>query len=419
MLILDAVTKSLKIVLAGNVTTNQLQVTTHWIDITTTTFTPGSTDTVTNQTTAVEIVGAPAASTQRVIKAISVHNADTAAATVIIQYVSATGTRQPIKVTLQTLENLSYEDGMGWQVLDANGGMIRGTNVDNTAYGVGWSGKTTIAPSEKIVYDQMQLKLTGSYASAAEITTGTEAAKAIAPVQLVVPLFSQRGNYEYLRIMNNVTNPTYQMDVNAIIGVNGQNYVPDITIDITASGANGLATGAEEASTWYYISIATKADKTTCGLFSKTSSPVLPAGYIQSVLVGAVYNNASSNFNLMTQYGNVCACAAVQIIDGGTSATWAATGAVTAIVPPTATKVYGVGTVGGNTSSAVAVFLYLAAKTDGLGVSYLGGDIASTAQLYLGGSWRVQYSGDNLLAYKVTKSAGTAYAYAYVTGWEY
>ncbi|HUS88635.1 MAG TPA: hypothetical protein VMW91_04555, partial [Desulfosporosinus sp.] len=43
---------------------------------------------------------------------------------------------------------------------------------------------TTVAPSKNAVYDQMQLKLTGSYADAAEIIAGTEAAKAIAPDQL-------------------------------------------------------------------------------------------------------------------------------------------------------------------------------------------------------------------------------------------
>jgi len=121
MLILDAVTKSLKIVLAGAVATTQLPVTAHYTDITTTAYTPGSNDTVTNSTTAVEFVAAPAASTQRHVESISVYNVDTASATVTIQYVSAGGTRQIIKVVLLTLEQLFYEDGTGWQIIDANG----------------------------------------------------------------------------------------------------------------------------------------------------------------------------------------------------------------------------------------------------------------------------------------------------------
>jgi len=123
MLILDAVTKSLKIVLAGAVATTQLPVTAHYTDITTTAYTPGSNDTVTNSTTAVEFVVAPAASTQRHVESISVYNVDTASATVTIQYVSAGGTRQIIKVVLLTLETLIYEDGAGWQIIDANGNL--------------------------------------------------------------------------------------------------------------------------------------------------------------------------------------------------------------------------------------------------------------------------------------------------------
>jgi len=123
MLILDAVTKSLKIVLAGAVATTQLPVTAHYTDITTTAYTPGSNDTVTNSTTAVEFVAAPAASTQRHVESISVYNVDTASATVTIQYVSAGGTRQVIKVVLLTLETLVYEDGTGWQAIDANGNL--------------------------------------------------------------------------------------------------------------------------------------------------------------------------------------------------------------------------------------------------------------------------------------------------------
>ncbi len=166
MLILDANTKSLKIVLAGAVTAAQLPVTAHYTDITSTAYTPGSNDTITNDTTIVEFVAAPAASTQRHVESISVYNVDTAAATVTIQYVSAGGTRQLVKVVLQSLYALYYEDGHGWQVIDANGSIVSGSNVSDTAYAATWDGVTTIAPSKNAVYDQMQLKVTGSSATA-------------------------------------------------------------------------------------------------------------------------------------------------------------------------------------------------------------------------------------------------------------
>jgi hypothetical protein len=158
MIILDATTKSLKVVLGGAVTTTQLAVTAHYTDITATAYTPGSNDTVTNSTTVVEFVAAPAASTQRHIESISVYNVDTAAATVTIQYVSAGGTRNIAKVVLQSLYALYYEHGAGWQVIDANGSVVSGSNVSDTAYAASWDGVTTVAPSKNAVYDQMELR---------------------------------------------------------------------------------------------------------------------------------------------------------------------------------------------------------------------------------------------------------------------
>ena len=77
-------------------------------------------------------------------------------------------------------------DGQRCSILDSNGGIVTGVSVSDIAYAASWDGVTTIAPSKNAVYDQMELKLTGSYATAAEITTGMEAAKAIAPDQLLL-----------------------------------------------------------------------------------------------------------------------------------------------------------------------------------------------------------------------------------------
>jgi hypothetical protein len=153
MLILDATTKSLEIDLAGAVSANELPVTAHYTDITTTLYTPGSNDTQTNGATAVTIVAAPAASTQRHVESISVYNADTAAATVTIQLNNNSTLRIITKVTLQAAEQLFYEDGMGWQIIDANGAVIRGTNVSDVAFGTTWNGVGAIAPSKNSVYN--------------------------------------------------------------------------------------------------------------------------------------------------------------------------------------------------------------------------------------------------------------------------
>ena len=99
-LILDAVTKSITVVLSGAKTAVDCDVVASWADDTGTAFTEGSSDTTTNGVTPVTVVASPAAGTRRVIKTISIYNADSAPVTVSVNYVSATGTRLLAKVTL-------------------------------------------------------------------------------------------------------------------------------------------------------------------------------------------------------------------------------------------------------------------------------------------------------------------------------
>jgi hypothetical protein len=78
-----------------------------------------------------------------------------------------------------------------------------------------------------------------------------------------------------------------------------------VTADITASGANGLDTGAEANSTWYYGWVIAKADGTKAALLSTSSSaPTMPSGYTYKALVSAVRNNSGGNFIAYRQFGN-------------------------------------------------------------------------------------------------------------------
>jgi hypothetical protein len=99
-LILDAVSKSITLVLAGAKATVDCDIVASWADDTGTTFVEGSTDLVSNGTSPVTVVAAPAASTRRVIKTISIYNADTAPVVISINFVSAGGTRIVAKVSL-------------------------------------------------------------------------------------------------------------------------------------------------------------------------------------------------------------------------------------------------------------------------------------------------------------------------------
>ena len=121
MLILDATTKSLQIKLAGAITTNQLPFSTSYVDSSGTATTPGEQDGQSNNTTAVTVAGAPASSTQRLIKSFALRNADTAAATVTVVYNNNSTLRNILVVTLAVGDQLIYEDGTGWFCLDSNG----------------------------------------------------------------------------------------------------------------------------------------------------------------------------------------------------------------------------------------------------------------------------------------------------------
>lgn len=119
MIILTETTDNLQVVLGGAITTNQLQCVASWRDITTTAYTPGRTVTNTNSTTDVNIVGAPAASTQRVVDYFSIYNKDTVLANVTVKF-DANGTEYIIyKGDLPVGSTLVYQEGMGLEVYES------------------------------------------------------------------------------------------------------------------------------------------------------------------------------------------------------------------------------------------------------------------------------------------------------------
>lgn len=132
-MILDATTKKLQVVLAGAVTTNQLHLNVTWADTQNgATFVPGSASALTNGATPVDIVPAPAASTQRQVKELTAQNTDTVAATVTVQTVDGANTRSNIVVTIQSGETLFFAGGV-WNVLGTNGALKTGNGVSSVA----------------------------------------------------------------------------------------------------------------------------------------------------------------------------------------------------------------------------------------------------------------------------------------------
>ncbi len=77
----------------------------------------------------------------------------------------------------------------------------------------------------------------------------------------------------------------------------------DVTPAITASGANGLDTGTEANSTWYYFYVIYNGT-TTAGLISSSnSSPTMPSGYTYKKIIGAIYNYSDGHFVELYQKG--------------------------------------------------------------------------------------------------------------------
>jgi hypothetical protein len=159
-----------------------------------------------------------------------------------------------------------------------------------------------------------------------------------------------------------------------------------VTAAITASGANGLDTGAEGSSTWYNVFVIWNGTIAAALLSTSATAPTMPTGYTQKVRVGAVYNDGSSNFWRTVQYGSR---AQVVVGTNPTVPNIAGTGAVgdvatptyvaiavASYMPPTAFVVYGYVA---NPQNATGIFLIAPNNT-------YGGDASTTKPPLINGS---------------------------------
>jgi len=114
--ILDATTRKIQILMDATATTTESPCIANWVDMTTTTTTPGSSNSISTGTAPVDAVAAPAASTQRVVQSLSVYNADTVNRIVTVRYNDNGTTRIVIKMTLIPGQVLYYTAHGGWEV---------------------------------------------------------------------------------------------------------------------------------------------------------------------------------------------------------------------------------------------------------------------------------------------------------------
>jgi len=111
----------------------------------------------------------------------------------------------------------------------------------------------------------------------------------------------------------------------------------ELTVDITASGAGGLDSGAEAPSTWYQVHLIgdTTGSNPSAGLMTASGgAPELPTGYDVFRFLGNVYNDAGGDLRAFTmfdlgEYREVYYADDVQLadllaLDAGVAGTWAA-----------------------------------------------------------------------------------------------
>ena len=131
ILILNATTKTIVAALSGAITTTNPVFTAAFADNNGSTFTESASDGALNGVTSVTLISAPAASTQRVIKSITIQNADTAAVTVTLSYNNNATLRTIVKVTLAVGDTWTT-DG----TFDSNGSLKGTIGIVNLATGV-------------------------------------------------------------------------------------------------------------------------------------------------------------------------------------------------------------------------------------------------------------------------------------------
>ena len=131
ILVLDATTESIVVVMSGAAATTNPDFTSAYADDTGSAFTEGSNDGALNGTNSVTLVAAPAAATRRVVKNITIYNRDTAAVTITVSFNNNSTLRNIAKVTLQVGDTWTLEGAY-----DTSGALKQTLGTVNLSSGV-------------------------------------------------------------------------------------------------------------------------------------------------------------------------------------------------------------------------------------------------------------------------------------------
>lgn len=133
-MILDTTLKVLELILGAAKTTNDCEFTADYVDTQNgATFAPGGNIGLSNGTTLVAALAAPAAATQRAVRAFTFFNADTVNTTVTVRLYDGTNRRRIVAIALTPGQSLVFTPEAGWSVLPATNGQIPGTITNDSA----------------------------------------------------------------------------------------------------------------------------------------------------------------------------------------------------------------------------------------------------------------------------------------------
>jgi hypothetical protein len=192
------------------------------------------------------------------------------------------------------LKQLKRYSGSAWVVLDLDHGSLGGlTDDDHPDYlKLDKAGQTI---TEDVACDA-GIKIDG-----VDISEIGDVSSALASLAVAAGLI----------IRTNASTPDSSIDVDAdaVCLSDGTNLssalTVDLTIDCTATGANGLDTGSLAAETWYDVYVIKTTDLTTVAglLCQHGSAPTMPTDYTFKKLVGYAVTDADADFLPFRQWG--------------------------------------------------------------------------------------------------------------------
>jgi hypothetical protein len=124
MIVLSTTNSKIQVFLGDSITLSQLACYASYRDTTTTSITPLRNVISTNNTTAVDLVGSPAASTQRIVDYLSIQNIDTGTNKVVVTFYDGSTSYRLMETRLSPGEKLEYQEGHGFKVI-SNGSSIK------------------------------------------------------------------------------------------------------------------------------------------------------------------------------------------------------------------------------------------------------------------------------------------------------